>query len=372
MLSAESETPFLYSAKNVLPARAKLNLSLSIFGQRADGYHDLQSLMVTLSLADRLHVAMTRSDQLIQRISTSEQCKKRSYSATCVVSECNTGTSSSNETLALDWRVGTDQTSIPEDHNNIAWKAALAFCRAADIAPTSVIFSADIEKNIPEEAGLGGGSADAAAVLRFLYNAWQQGGADAFEKDPRLLTSALIEKAACATGADVPFCLRGGVAFCEGIGERMTPLVMRSPFPVLLAIPPSGIKTGEAYARLHQLRQKANPRHRPYKASDLNREALIKAWQKALDEGDLTAIAPLVHNDFIEVAVYQDPAMTRLFEALQGTGAPIVSLSGSGPVCFALFEEEKDGHSAQLQMQNLFPNVCFMMTTLSPEEDVLI
>jgi len=372
MLSAESEIPFSYSEKNVLPARAKLNLSLSILGQRADGYHDLQSLMVTLALADRLRIVMTRSDYSIHRINTSEKYEKRLSLSSCAVSESDTGTSSLSETLALDWRVGTDHKSIPDDQDNIAWKAALAFCRAADIAPTSMIFSADIEKNIPEEAGLGGGSADAAAVLRFLYGAWRQGGADAFEKDSRLLTYALLEKAACATGADVPFCLRGGVAFCEGIGERITPLAMRSTFPVLLAVPPSGIKTGEAYSRLHRLRQDKQSRHRSHKASDLSREALIKAWQKALNESDLTAIASLVHNDFIEVAVYQDPSMIRLFEALQGTGAPVVSLSGSGPVCFCIFEEEKDGYAAQLQMQKLFPNVRFMMTTISPEEDVLI
>ncbi len=371
MLNAESEIPFLYSAKNVLPARAKLNLSLSILGQRADGYHDLQSVMVTIALADRLHIAMTRSSRSTQCIDVGDDNDKCSCLASAAVSGRDTGTSF-DEVTALEWRVGTDLASIPDDQDNIAWKAALAFCRAADIAPASMIFSADIEKNIPEEAGLGGGSTDAAAVLRFLHCAWRQGGADAFGKDSRFFTSTLLEKAACRTGADVPFCLRGGIAFCEGIGERMTPLAMRLPYPVLLAIPPSGIKTVEAYARLRRLRQETQSHHRSHMASGLTREALIKAWQNALNEGDLAAIAPLVHNDFIEVIVYQDPSMIRLFEALQGTGAPIVSLSGSGPVCFALFEEEKDGHAAQYQIQKLFPNVRFIMTALSPEEDILI
>ena len=144
MLNAESEIPFLYSAKNVLPARAKLNLSLSILGQRADGYHDLQSVMVTIAFADRLHIAMTRSSRSTQCIDVGDDNDTCSCLASAAVSGSDTGTSF-DEVTALEWRVGTDLASIPDDRGHCL-KAALAFCCVADIAPASMIFSADIEK----------------------------------------------------------------------------------------------------------------------------------------------------------------------------------------------------------------------------------
>ncbi len=373
MLSAESEASLLYSAKHVLPARAKLNLSLSVLGRRADGYHDLQSVMVTLALADEVRILTAQFDHSTQRDEIADGSQKSTRTALDSMTgfDADAERSFSGEATALDWRVSTNQPTIPDNQDNIAWKAALAFCRAVGISPAAMIFSVDIVKNIPQEAGLGGGSANAAAVLRYLYRMWHRVGANAFGIDPHHLTHTVLEKAACTTGADVPFCLRGGIAFCEGVGERMTPLTLRSSYPVLLAIPPLAVKTADAYKRLHRARHESDVRLRPQQARFSNREALIEAWQDAFNKDALTAIAPLVNNDFVDVTVRQNPAMIRLFTALQDTGAPIVSLSGSGPACYALFEEREACRTAKLRLQKLFPNVRFISTTLSPEEDVL-
>lgn len=175
-------------------APSKLNLLLDITGRREDGYHFLKMLMQSIDLCD--------------------------------VVTLTTGTSQGIEVFC-------DREGIPKDSSNIAWKAAQAFYHAADLSDGVQI---EIEKNIPFQAGLGGGSADGAAVLVGLNEAYQTG----FSVDQLCRIGIQI-------GADLPFCIRGGTMQVEGIGEICTPIPNLSDGYFVLAKPKEGISTREAY-----------------------------------------------------------------------------------------------------------------------------
>ena len=153
-------------------AFAKINLTLDVLGKRADGYHDLQSVMQTISIRDDVEI------------------------------DVGTG---------KPWRLLCSVEGIPTDEKNLAWKAAKVYCDAMDKDPEGLEIR--IVKRIPAGAGLGGGSADAAAVLRALNRHYG---------DP-LSVLALAELGA-QVGSDVPFCVVGGTAMVEGRGERLRKL----------------------------------------------------------------------------------------------------------------------------------------------------
>ena len=153
-------------------AFAKVNLTLDVLGKREDGYHDLQSVMQTLSIRDDVEI------------------------------DVGTG---------KPWSLSCSREDLPQDERNLAWKSAKVFCEQLKIDPQGLAIR--ITKRIPSEAGLGGGSADAAAVLRALNRAY----------DAPLSIPALCELGA-QVGSDVPFCVMGGTAIVEGRGELLTKL----------------------------------------------------------------------------------------------------------------------------------------------------
>ena len=151
------------------PAYAKVNLTLDVLGKRPDGYHDLQSVMQTISLRDDIEI------------------------------DVGTG---------KPWKLLCSREDIPCDERNLAWKAAKVYCEAMNKDPDGLEIR--ITKRIPSQAGLGGGSADAAAVLRALNEHYGN----------PLSIMALAELGA-QVGSDVPFCVVGGTAMVEGRGERI-------------------------------------------------------------------------------------------------------------------------------------------------------
>lgn len=257
-----------------LQAYAKINLLLDVTGRRADGYHSTEMLMQSVSLRDTV---------------TLETTEEPGITLTC------------------------DAPGIPTDNRNIAWQAAETFFSATG-QPHGVAIT--IQKRIPSAAGLAGGSADGAAVffgLRALF-------ADAM---PDETLSAL----ALRVGADLPFCLRGGLCFAEGVGEILTPLPCLPPnYTLVLAKPALGIATGAAYARIDAL---TNPRHPP--ARRALEHALAADWE---------ALFPLCGNLFEQV-VPSDAAPTLEGIRLQmlAHGAALAQMSGSGPTMFGVFHE---------------------------------
>ena len=154
------------------PAYAKINLTLDVLGKRDDGYHDLKTVMQTISLRDDVEI------------------------------DLGTG---------KPWKLICDKEGIPCDERNLAWKAARLYCDTMQVDPDGLQIR--ITKRIPSEAGLAGGSADAAAVLRALNSHFGS----------PLSIWALAELGA-QIGSDVPFCVVGGTMMCEGRGERMRKL----------------------------------------------------------------------------------------------------------------------------------------------------
>ena len=175
-------------------AYAKINISLDIVGRRENGYHDLKSIMQSVSLFDNITV-------------------ENGKDSISITSDC---------------------PYLVTDSRNIAFKAAELFFKTAEIDDGAHIH---IEKNIPMGAGLGGGSTDGARVLRIL---------NAMYENP--LSEEQIEEIALMCGADVPFCLHGGTCLAEGLGEVLTPLASFPKCFILLAKPTLSVNTGAAFA----------------------------------------------------------------------------------------------------------------------------
>lgn len=183
---------------DLVPAPAKLNLFLEVVGKRDDGYHDLVTVMTAIDLADSVRVRQVP------------------------------GRRPGEPGIVL--RVDSPVTARPED--NLAFRAAAALLGAD--APFSVAI--ELQKRIPSEAGLGGGSSDAAAVLIAVNK---------MLATPR--TAAELNAVAAGLGADVPFFLTGGSALCEGIGERVSPIAGVPPLTFVLAIPAIGVSTAAVF-----------------------------------------------------------------------------------------------------------------------------
>ena len=176
-------------------AFAKVNLTLDVLGKRPDGYHDLQSVMQTISIRDDVEL------------------------------DIDTG---------KPWTLSCSAEGIPEDDRNLAWKAAKVFCDKLGKDPNGL--SIRITKRIPSGAGLGGGSADAAAVLRALNRFY----------DSPLSVFALAELGA-QVGSDVPFCTLTGTAMVEGRGERLRPLPPMPDCTFVVCKPVFSVSTPEQY-----------------------------------------------------------------------------------------------------------------------------
>lgn len=240
-------------------ANAKINLALSVVGRRADGYHEIDTVMQSISLGDIVKLK-----------------KSRTVSVGC-------------------------STAGLEGGKNIACRAAELFFEKSGINAGADIY---IEKHIPQAAGLGGGSADAAAVLCGLNRLYDAG-----------LSYAALCSAAGALGADVPFFISGGTQRAEGTGEKLTKLPAFGGGVFLLAKQGEKRSTGEMYAQLDL---------KKYPRPDIN--ALVSALGKGPFDG-------LFKNSF-------SVCWNGEFEKrLEKTGALAVSLSGSGPFRFALFPD---------------------------------
>lgn len=250
-------------------AHAKVNLDLRVLGVRPDGYHELRTVFQTIDLHDTL------------------------------VCETKPGA------LVLKCRIPT----VPLDDTNLVWKAAAALWtalgRAGDVADTAIT----IDKKIPLEAGLGGGSADAAAALLGLARLW--GGAPL----------SLLREVGGTIGADVPFFLSGGTALGLGRGEEIYPLVDLPPHFVVLVRPPFGVSTREAYGWYDEDRAAGVRESREI-------QVLPVPWPSR---------AAQMINDLEPPVVRRHAEITTLKAQLKEAGAVAAAMSGSGSAVFGLF-----------------------------------
>ncbi len=256
-------------------AQAKVNLRLRVLAREASGYHQIETLFLRLSLADRVRV-------------------RRTTGAT-----------------TLDVSGDVDLSALGAVEQNLAWRAAVAFAAATEMRGG---FAIELEKRIPLGGGLGGGSADAGAVLRAMNRM----------ADAPLETEALLALAA-QLGADVPFLTTEfPYALAWGRGERMLALEPPPPRAVLLGLPGVHVNTGEAYGWLAEL---------------VTRQGEHEAGAVALDVPSLSdwdSLRPLAVNAFEFVVAPLYPAVARLLDGTWAQGACLTMLSGSGSTVFAV------------------------------------
>ena len=187
------------------------------------------------------------------------------------------------------------------------------------------------EKRIPAEAGMGGGSADAAAVLRGL------------QRLHRMADDRTLKQIALSVGADVPFCLVGGTCRCEGVGEILTPFALKNRLWFVIAKPEQGVSTRALFSRL--------PLPRP-------RVQTLSAMA-ALAKGDLAAFAPLMKNVLEPAAIELVPEIGALKQKLLDAGALCAQMTGSGSAVFGLFESEAAAQAALPSVSDAaFSTVC--------------
>ena len=258
-------------------APAKLNLSLDVLGKLDNGYHEMKMVMQTCTLADDVRIELTEGGG--------------------VTVESNFG-------------------FLPRDGSNIAVKAALAFFDAAGLTDAGARIT--LHKRIPVGAGLGGGSADAAAGLRGLNTLC--GG---------LFDAAALEALGAQLGSDVPFCVRGGTALAGGRGEKLAPAPEMPGCGIVICKPRFSIRTPELFARIDGRRSRIHP----------DTDGLLRA----MTDGDLEGLARRMYNVFEDVLPRRCSEIGVIKSALLDVGALGAVMSGTGSAVFGLFS---DGEAA--------------------------
>ncbi|GAA0785180.1 4-(cytidine 5'-diphospho)-2-C-methyl-D-erythritol kinase [Hathewaya limosa] len=257
----------------ILKAYAKVNLSLDVVGKREDGYHLLRMIMQRIDLYDVIEMEKN-----------------------------NLGTI----------RIFCDKPYVPIDNRNLAHKAAKIFMEKYNIKDGVDI---KIQKNIPVAAGLAGGSSDAATVLRgmkYLFNKVD------------IMKNELMELG-LSIGADIPYCIQGGTALCEGIGEKITTLRPFKNVIMVLIKPNFGVSTKEVYKALDINKIFKHP----------NTEGIIEA----MDNRNLRFVADSMKNVLENVTIGSYPAIGSIKKEMLSNGAIGTLMSGSGPTVFGIFDD---------------------------------
>lgn len=264
-------------------AYAKINLGLDVLARRPDGYHEVRMLMQTIRLFDKLTIRMTQSPGI---------------------------------------GIKGNLCYLPEDENNLIWKAANLFYQYTALVPAAHI---TLEKHIPVSAGLAGGSSDAAATLMGLNELYHT------ELDLPTLQSIGVK-----IGADVPYCLLQGTALSEGIGEILTPL---PPVPAafcLIVKPPVSVSTRYVYEKL-KLEGASHPD--------------IDAQLQALKDKNIKELCSHMGNILETVTIPEHPEINDIKQQMLDHGAMGSLMSGSGPTVFGLFRDKKTAEHAFYQFK---------------------
>lgn len=271
-----------------IQARAKINWTLDITGQRSDGYHLMDMLMQSVTLHDV--VTLTPADDITLHCSGSPL--------------------------------------LPADEHHLALRAARALRAHTGCTKGAMIH---VEKHIPVGAGMGGGSADAAAVLAGLNRLWKTG-----------LTEGELEELGLTLGADVPFCLRGGLTRTTGIGEQMADLPCGRCYPLVVIQPCEGLSTKEIFTAYHQ--------DAPVRRPDNDAAAA------ALGTGDAKSLAGAMANVMQPVSTQRRPAIADAIRQLQVLGAFAAQMTGSGSAVIGAFTESAFADAAYLLLRTRWEN----------------
>lgn len=259
-------------------AYAKINLGLDVLRKREDGYHEVRMIMQTVSLYDTL--VFTKMEKGIT--------------------------------------VVTNHEKLPGDESNLVYKAAKLL---ADTYGIEEGIKIELEKRIPMAAGMAGGSTDAAAVFRGMNEMYGLG-----------MTGDEMRALAVKIGADVPYCIRGGTALSEGIGEALTELPDIPDCFLLIAKPDIDVSTRYVYENLHADRLTYHPD--------------IDGMRRAIEEGDFDGIVQRMENVLETVTIKKYPVIQEIKEYMKEKGAVHALMSGSGPSAFGVFRTKEAAERA--------------------------
>ncbi|EGQ2723415.1 4-(cytidine 5'-diphospho)-2-C-methyl-D-erythritol kinase [Staphylococcus pseudintermedius] len=254
-------------------APAKINLTLDTLYKRDDGYHEVEMIMTTIDLSDRLSFEKRNDSRIVLKV---------------------------------------DETFIPSDDRNLAYRAALLMRETYQIKQGVTI---TLEKNIPVAAGLAGGSSDAAATMRGMNRLFE-------------LNRSLDElsELSAAIGSDVPFCVYGTTALCKGRGEILEILPKTPSAWVIVAKPQAGLSTPEIYGGL-----------------DLSQPFPVHTEQclKAIEENDYDALCKSLSNRLEPVSMQLQPEIAKIKTNMLNNGADGALMSGSGPTVYGFAQRER-------------------------------
>lgn len=271
-------------------AYAKINLGLDVLRRRPDGYHEVKMIMQTVGIYDVLTFRKRESAGNFPDIS-----------------------------------ISLDKEELPGDKNNLIYKAAELVMETYNIKKGVDI---TLNKNIPIAAGMAGGSTDAAAVFHGLKELF---GLSMSLEDMKLM--------GVKVGADVPYCMIGGTALSEGIGEILTPLKAPPKAFLLIAKPDIHVSTKFVYENLH--------------ADTLSFHPDIDGMVRALQEGDLKGITDRMGNVLETVTVREYPVIEEIKEEMKKGGAQNALMSGSGPTVFGIYKEKEAARRSGAKIEEL-------------------
>lgn len=260
-------------------AYAKVNLGLDVIRRREDGYHEVRMIMQTVDICDVLTFTRQERPGIV---------------------------------------VTTDKEELPGDESNLIYKAARLVTETCSVREGIKI---ELQKRIPMAAGMAGGSTDAAAVFHGMNEVFGLG----MDEDEMCALGVKI-------GADIPYCVKGGTALAEGIGEILTKLPDAPACVVLVAKPDIDVSTKYVYENLH--------------AESLEYHPDIDGMRAAIEEGDLRGMAERMGNVLETVTVNAYPVIREIKEVMKKRGAWNALMSGSGPTVFGIFGEEEKARKA--------------------------
>lgn len=283
-----------------LEAYAKVNLGLDVVRRLENGYHEVRMVMQTIGLHDSLRL---------------EKAK---------------------EGISLF----TDSSEAPGDESNLAYKAAQLMKERYGITEGIVIH---LQKRIPVAAGMAGGSTDAAAVLRGMNTLFSLG-----------LSEQELCEAGVNLGADVPYCIIGGTALAEGIGEKLTVLPDVPDTWVLVAKPPIGVSTKYVYENL--------------RLAEIERHPDIDGMVGAVREHSLSGIIFRMENILEQVTEKKYPVITRIKSLMEENGAQKALMSGSGPTVFGIYGSREKAEEAAERLSKAEPDAQVFVTVFQRKE----
>ena len=314
-------------------AFAKINISLDIVSKMADGYHNLKMVMQTVSLSDEISIECAKN---LAGAESLTGAKNPTSAKNPPGAKDPAGAKSFADTVRDMISVDTGVPYLPDDERNLAAKAAFAFFTHTGIRGWHTKIK--IKKRIPVSAGLGGGSADAACVLRMLSKMHGTG-----------LDRSALEKLGGTVGSDVPFCIAGGTRLAEGRGEILTDLPAIPKSHIVICKPSFSCSTPELFSRVECEKIRARP----------DTDGLVKA----LNEADIGGVARRMYNVFEDILPRGRSDVDEIKSILLDHNALGAVMTGSGPAVFGLFDSITNAQNAYDYLKKSYKE-CYLTQTV--------